>query len=109
MLTGALPYKAPPTDMSRIKGYERWQYRSALDVRKELPQWMDLALRKACAPKPSQRYAALSEFLHDLEVPNQQLLAAEQHKPLIEKNPVRFWQVVSAVLFVLLLVQALFF
>lgn len=109
MLTGALPYKAPPTDTSRIKDYARWQYRSAADVRKDLPQWLDLALRKACAPRPSQRYAVMSEFLHDLEVPNQQLLAAEQHKPLIEKHPVRFWQVVSALLLLLLILQTLFF
>ncbi|MGP1609856.1 MAG: serine/threonine protein kinase, partial [Burkholderiales bacterium] len=106
LLTGALPYKAPPTDTSRIKSYDRWQYRSAVEVRKDLPPWLDLALRKACAPRPSQRYAALSEFLHDLEVPNQQLLAAEQHKPLIEKHPVRFWQVVSALLLLLLILQA---
>ncbi|HEY0962460.1 MAG TPA: bifunctional protein-serine/threonine kinase/phosphatase [Pseudomonadales bacterium] len=108
LLTGVLPYKPIPTDTSRIRSYDRWRYRSALDVRKELPLWFDLALRKACAPRPSQRYAALSEFLHDLDVPNQQLLAAEQHKPLIEKNPVRFWQGVSLVLFVLLVVQAVF-
>ncbi|MGV3591553.1 MAG: protein kinase domain-containing protein [Gammaproteobacteria bacterium] len=107
LLTGVLPYKPIPTDTSRIRSYDRWRYRSAVEVRKELPLWIDVALHKACAPRPSQRYAALSEFLHDLDVPNQQLLATEQHKPLIEKNPVRFWQGVSLVLFVLLVVQAL--
>ncbi len=107
MLTGALPYKAPPTDTSRIRDYDRWQYRSATEVRKDLPAWLDLALGKACAPRPSQRYAALSEFLHDLEVPNQQLLATQENKPLIEKHPVRFWQVVSLVLFVLLVLSLL--
>jgi serine/threonine protein kinase len=109
MLTDALPYKAPPTDTSRIKDYDRWQYRSAVDVRKDLPPWLDYALRKACAPRPSHRYAVLSEFLHDLEVPNQQLVEQQQNKPLIEKNPVRFWQTIAALLFLLLIVQALFF
>ncbi len=108
MLTDALPYKAPPTDTSRIKDYDRWQYRSAVDVRKDLPPWLDYALRKACAPRPSQRYAVLSEFLHDLEVPNQQLVEQQQNKPLIEKNPVRFWQTIAGLLFLLLIVQALF-
>ncbi len=107
MLTGALPYKTPPTDTQRVRDYERWKYRSAIEVRKDLPPWLDLALRKACAPRPSQRYAALSEFLHDLEVPNQQLVAALQIKPLLEKNPVKFWQVVSLVLFVLLVASLL--
>jgi protein phosphatase len=109
MLTDALPYKAPPTDTSRIKDYDRWQYRSAVDVRKDLPPWLDYALRKACAPRPSHRYAVLSEFLHDLEVPNRELVQQQESKPLIEKHPVRFWQAISTLLFLLLLVQALFF
>lgn len=109
LLTDTLPFKTPPARLGSKLDYSFWKYRSALEVRKDLPQWLDLALRKACAPRPSQRYAVLSEFLHDLEVPNQQLVAAEQHKPLIEKNPVRFWQAVSALLFLLLLLQALFF
>ncbi|MEY4642466.1 MAG: hypothetical protein RLZZ227_2460 [Pseudomonadota bacterium] len=107
LLTEALPFRTPQA--GRKLDYSFWKYRSALELRKDLPLWMDIAMRKACAPRPSQRYAALSEFLHDLEVPNQHLLAAEQHKPLIENNPVRFWQVVSALLLMLLVLQAWLF
>jgi protein phosphatase len=105
LLTGGLPFK-PPT--SRVQNYSFWKYQSAVAKRKDLPLWLDLALQKACAPRPSQRYGALSEFLHDLEVPNQQLLATHQQAPLLEKNPVRFWQVVSAVLLVVIILQAVF-
>lgn len=105
MLTGTRPYKTPPNDTSRVPDYSFWKYHSACAVRRDLPLWVDLALRKACAPKPTERYAALSEFLRDLEVPNAELLAAHQHKPLIEKHPVRFWQAVSLALLLLLLVQ----
>jgi protein phosphatase len=109
MLTGALPFEAPSPHSGRRYNYSFWTYRSSVELRADLPLWLDLALRKACAPRPSQRYAALSEFMHDLEVPNQLLLAAQQNKPLIEKNPVRFWQVVSALLLLLLILQALYF
>jgi protein phosphatase len=105
MLTAALPYKALPTDTTRVHDYGWWQYQSAQARRRDLPLWLDLALRKACAPRPVQRYAALSEFMHDLAVPNPQLLASHEHKPLIEKHPVRFWQGVSLVLLLLLIVQ----
>ncbi len=105
MLTGALPYKPPPNDTSRVRDYGFWKYQSACDKRKELPRWLDLALRKACAPRPSERYAALSEFIHDLEVPNTQLLDNFQNQPLIEKHPVRFWQGVSLVLILILIVK----
>lgn len=105
MLTGTLPYKAPSAYNSRKDNYAFWQYRSSRDVRADIPLWLDLALKKACAPRPSQRYAALSEFVHDIEVPNSQLLAAHRQVPLMVKNPLRFWQSVSAILFVLLILQ----
>ncbi|MES2625299.1 MAG: bifunctional protein-serine/threonine kinase/phosphatase [Pseudomonadota bacterium] len=107
MLTGSLPYKSPPTDSSRIHNYNFWKFQSAVSKRKELPVWVDLALQKACAAKPSHRYSALSEFLHDMEVPNQQLLAGYQQAPMMEKNPVRFWQVISALLLLVIILQTL--
>lgn len=104
MLTGKLPYKTPQPG-SGMDNYNAWQYRSACDHRKDLPAWVDHALAKACAPRPSQRYEALSEFIHDLEIPNQQLISKHQRRPLMARNPVLFWQAVSGILFVLLLLQ----
>lgn len=109
LLTGSLPFKAPVTNRDRVYDYSFWQYQSAVSKRKEIPLWVDLAINKACAARPSQRYAALSEFLHDLLVPNQHLLSRHQHIPLLDKNPVRFWQVVSGFLLVLLVVQSFLF
>ncbi len=103
MFTGKLPYKFPSQTSIKPVNFKFWKYRSALEHRKELPLWVDCALAKACAPRPSQRYAALSEFLHDLEVPNQQLLSQHQQQPLLQKNPLLFWQLLSALLFFLLL------
>jgi Serine/threonine protein kinase len=108
LLTGEKPYKSLPPDVGRIRSYSRWQYRFARSFRPDLPLWVDLCLRKACAPRPSERYESLSEFMRDLEVPNQSLVAAHVSRPLLERNPLLFWQCLSAVLFVLLLV-ALYF
>lgn len=107
MLTGVLPYKNKVSYGKRVENFTAWHYRSALELRKDLPLWVDQALARACAAKPSQRYAALSEFLHDLTVPNQELMKSYQQRSLMEKNPQLFWQAVSAVLFGLLLLVLL--
>lgn len=45
---------------------------------------------------------AISEFLHDLRHPNRAFLA-DRAPPIIEQNPVCFWQIVSLLLFISLL------
>ena len=44
------------------------------------------------------RYDSLSEFLNDLNHPNPEFLRIE-HRPLIEKDPARFWQLTAVALF----------
>lgn len=63
-----------------------------------VPVWMDGALHKAMQVNADLRYETLSEFLNDLQNPNPQFLRIEQ-RPLIEKDPVRFWQLTAIVLF----------
>jgi len=59
-----------------------------------VPGWVNNALNKAVEPNPAQRYAYISEFITDLKKPNASL--AQQHgKPLIERHPLRFWQVLA--------------
>lgn len=107
MLTGALPFNMSNTHRRIPKQFAEWRYRSALDVRPDLPSWLDLALEKAAAPNPGRRYAAMSEFYRDLCVPNQTMVDAREKAPLLERNPLRFWQLVAAVLFIIVVVQAL--
>jgi protein phosphatase len=99
MLTGAQPYAI--SDRERQQPARRhWRYRSACAVRCDLPLWIDVALEKSVHPDPRQRYPALSEFMHDLSTPNRDLLGRRERRPLIERNPLRFWQ--ALVLFLLL-------
>ncbi len=109
MLTGALPYKRPLIQRTEVRSYDVWKYQSACKLRSDIPLWLDLALQKATAPKPVQRYSALSEFLHDLKVPNTSMVSRAETAPLLERNPLRFWKLVSCILFIALLVQALLY
>ncbi len=105
MLTGSLPFKAPVTPQKIPRHYDFWQYQSAREQRRDLPDWVDLALKKATSPTPSHRYAAMSEFMQDLKVPNQGMVARLEAAPLLERNPVRFWQLISLVLLGVVIVQ----
>ncbi len=65
-----------------------------------------LALEHALKVDPLKRYSELSEFIHDLRQPNKVFLAKTK-PPLIQRDPVMFWQGVSFVLFLILIIQAL--
>lgn len=87
LLTGKPPYGDEPT----TRTYRRKNPTPARRYREELPKWIDAALLKAVAVTPDNRYTELSEFLHDLEQPNAELIG-EGDVPLIQRNPLRFWQ-----------------
>ena len=97
MLTGALPYGATVARINRPSQLRSLRYVSARRFRPELPDWIDGALRKAVHPDASRRYEALSEFEFDLRHPRAQFTAAGR-QPLLERNPLLFWQMLSLAL-----------
>ncbi|GAB3095701.1 bifunctional protein-serine/threonine kinase/phosphatase [Pseudomaricurvus hydrocarbonicus] len=106
MFTGKLPYKTSVQQQRNPQRYQDWHYTSARNHRKDIPLWLDLALEKACAESPAQRYAVMSEFLTDISTPNHQLVKERQGAPLLKRNPLLFWQCMSMALLVLVLVEA---
>jgi serine/threonine protein phosphatase PrpC len=108
MLTGRLPYGAQMATARTAAQRRRAVYRSACEGDGDCPAWLDAALRKAVHPDPRQRYAELSEFIHDLHHPNPALPGLAP-VPLIERNPLLFWKsatfLLAAALLVLLIVQ----
>ena len=102
MLTGRLPYGTAVAKARTKSQQKKLRYKSALDDARDIPAWIDGALKKAVDPDPNRRYAELSEFMYDLRHPNEKLVAAP--KPLMQRNPLLFWQVLSALLFVAALV-----
>jgi len=93
MLTGKLPYGGPLS----FKALKRVRYVSARHVNPGIPSWIDGALEKATQINPELRYPVLSEFLYDLEKPNQSLI--KNHQPLIDRDPVSFWRMLTILLF----------
>ena len=94
MLTGSLPYSKELT----TRNVHKVKYLNATDKNDQVPAWIDSALRKAVSINPEQRYSLLSEFIYDLEHPNQNF--AQQHRqPLIDRHPVGFWRTLSIVFF----------
>ncbi len=97
MLTGRLPYGADVAK-ARTKAHQRkLRYRSALDEKRDIPAWIDGAIKKAVEIEPTRRYGELSEFVFDLRHPNKTLETAP--RPLIQQNPLLFWKASSVILF----------
>lgn len=97
MLCGRSPYGTAVAKASTRAAQHRLVYRSMIDGQNQRPVWVDLALKKALQADPQKRYAELSEFVQDLRKPNAKFVA-QSRQPLIERDPVRFWQGVAAIL-----------
>jgi len=103
LLTGRLPY-GTRVSRSRTRAAQRkLGYVPARDENHPIPAWVDEAIRKAVHPDPAQRYEELSGFVYDLRHPNREFLRRTR-PPLMERNPVMFWQVVSFLLAMALIV-----
>ncbi len=100
MLTGTLPYGA---DAARVRTKQQLRKLVYRPVRRDVPPWIDLVLRKAVHPDAFRRYEELSEFVHDLRQPPPEFLNPA-YVPLSESNPLLFWQALSFVLACLVLV-----
>jgi serine/threonine protein kinase len=103
MLTGRLPYGVQVANARTKSQQRRLRYRSALDEDREIPAWMDGAIKKAVHPDPRERYDELSEFMFDLRHPNKSLLAASP-APLYDRDPLLFWKLLSAGLSMVVLI-----
>ena len=102
MLSGRLPYGAEVAKTRTKAAQRKLNYISVLDEDREIPAWMDDTIKKAVHPDPYKRYEALSEFIYDLRHPSRAFLNKTK-PPLIERNPVAFWQGVSIILTIIIL------
>ena len=103
MLSGALPYGAQVPKTKTRAAQARLVYTSVLSEDREIPAWLDDALRRAVHPNPDKRYHELSEFIYDLRHPNRAFLARSR-PPLLERDPIAFWKGVSLLLAILVIV-----
>lgn len=100
MLTGRLPYGTQVSKVRRRADLRRLTYRQARDETHPVPDWIDATLKRALHPDPLRRHDALSEFATALHIPEASAVVG-RHTPLVDRDPVRFWKTVAAVLAVL--------
>ncbi len=103
MLTGKLPFADRYQKAMSLRDFSCLRYEPAYIHNPHVPVWLDGALQRALSLSADLRYPSLSEFLYDLARPNPAYLG-HQGRPLAERNPVLFWQGVSALLLVAQLV-----
>lgn len=106
MLTGELPYGNQLENLQDQRKLSSLKYHSATFYNPMVPPWMDQALKRALSPQPEFRQEALSEFIHDLQRPNQQY-KPQDFEPLLHRNPLKFWQ--GLALFEAIIILLLFY
>ena len=100
MLTGYLPYGTQIARIRSPRDRAALRYRSAQGDARVLSPWMDEALSRAVHADPYKRYETFSDFIKDLRTPS----AAYQKRharPLMERDPLKFWQCLSIALAIL--------
>ncbi|MFQ3288861.1 MAG: serine/threonine protein phosphatase PrpC/predicted Ser/Thr protein kinase [Alteromonadaceae bacterium] len=105
MLSGKFPYSAKIAQAKSVSAQNKLNYKSLINDDSELPVWLDDTLEHALKMNPLKRYNELSEFIHDLRQPNK-LFLAKTRPPLLQRDPVMFWQGISFLLFIVLIIQA---
>lgn len=102
LLCGRYPYGTSVAKTKTVSAQRKLWYSSVLDESREIPAWIDDAIRKAVQPLPERRYDELFEFIHDLRRPGTEFLN-KARAPLIQRNPVAVWQGISFVLTIVII------
>lgn len=102
MLTKQLPYGTALAACQNMKAMKKVTYYPLQTYRKDLPLCLDRVLAKALSVEASQRFSELSEFIHELKQPDAAKYLTDPSS-LLERDPVIFWKILSAGLFILCL------
>jgi serine/threonine protein kinase len=107
MLTSRLPYKEINQVDEVAKQYSLWRYKPVASYRKDLPIYIDRVMSKALAANTVNRYDHYSEFIAEFNLHDKADVKIIANIPLIERDPVKFWQGVSVFLFLLFIIVLL--
>jgi hypothetical protein len=100
LLSGRLPYGTQVAQLRTRADLKRLRYQP---IDTGVPG-LDAVLRQALHPLPERRHEALSQFVHELHHPPQHAAAVHAALPLLQRNPLRFWQLLSLLLALAVLV-----
>jgi serine/threonine protein kinase len=102
IFTGSYPY-------GEIEPFSHPRFRSAIPLqsrRPDLPAWLDRALSRAVAVHPDDRFHDVLEFVFELEHGEMRTPSSGvEPRSLYERNPLAFWKVTSALLFIALILS----
>jgi serine/threonine protein phosphatase PrpC len=104
MLSGKLPYGNQVSRIRTQRDLSKLKYKSLRDENQAIPAWVDEAIKTATHPIPHKRYLEISEFVYDLSKPSTKYLSKAK-PPLIEREPVKFWQGLSLILACIVIYQ----
>ena len=109
MLTGKMPFGDQLEKLTDQRKLNNLSYISAMKFNPMVPYWLDGAIQKALSPVPEKRHEAFSEFIYELKTPNKKY-ANKSSRPLIERNPLIFWQGLAFIeaIVIIVLIKILF-
>jgi len=102
MLTGKLPYGDQSDKNLDWRSISKIKYTPSIMHNPMIPLWLDGAIEKAVRIDHRMRYDSFSEFYHDITHPNEAFMKGSM--PLLEKDPIIFWQTIAATMLLLNLV-----
>lgn len=101
MFTAAYPY-------GEIEPFSHPRFKAPIPLsarRPDLPAWLDYVLSRAIAVLPDEQFGDMWELIFQLEQgANIARPVQNLRQPLYHRNPLRFWQIVSAILAIALIV-----
>ena len=107
LLTGRLPYGVDIIKTRTVKDQSRLTLQpiNQLSDSPMIPHWVDDAIKKALSIDPQKRYQDADEFIYDLKQPNKAFMA-QSRQPLLQRNPLKFWQSTTAILAVVCMLMS---
>ena len=102
MFCGELPYGTSISKANTLSAQRKLTYSPLLNKRPDIPAWVDDAIKQSVHITPLKRYQVMSEFVSDLRRPNREFVN-KTRPPILERDPVAFWQSVSVLLTLIIL------
>lgn len=100
MINGALPFGRDMPEKPNKSNLSKLTYVPSMHNNTMVPGWIDSALKRAISISLVTRYDEISEFITDITKPNPDFLKESEYIPLIERNPLLFWKLLSSLLFI---------
>lgn len=104
LLSGTFPYG----EVYQLEDYKDKEYCSLIQNGCDVPQWLEAMLEKMVQLDVNSRFQAISEILYAVEHPGE-IGFRKKSKPLIERNPTKFWKMTCLYLLILNLVTFFYF